>query len=136
MQRRIEPIIECLGRCLVVAHAAGHCGEAAAREYLIELEREPNHRADLVKLMRLFSRLAETGSISNREHFRKVEGNIFEFKAFQRRVLGFFGNLPDGRRSFLLTNGCTKKRDDLPPEVIDRARRVMREWLEILESQR
>lgn len=120
----------------MVAHAAGHNGEFAARDYLLELEREPNHRADLVKLTRLFARLADAGSISNREHFRKVDGSIFEFKAHQRRVLGFFGTLLDGRRAFFLANGCTKKKDDLPPEVVDRARRVMREWLEIMERQR
>jgi hypothetical protein len=74
----------------------------------------------------LFKRLADNGDIASREHFKslgkKGEG-LWEFKRFQLRFLGDFR--PGGR--FIVAHGLRKKRDDLDPADIARAKRILDE---------
>lgn len=79
----------------------------------------------------LFDRLAETGRITNKEHFKKLTDRrgqaLWEFKRFQIRFLGSFA---PGRR-FLVADGLQKKQDGHRSENLDRAARILEEHLSI-----
>jgi hypothetical protein len=81
-------------------------------------------QSDQAKLLSLFKRMADHGSVPNREQFKRVEDDIFEFKKHQFRVFCF---RKDNR--WLLTNGYRKKKDKLDPSEIERAKRVKMEHL-------
>jgi len=72
-----------------------------------------------VALGALFQRLADAGpeGIGNREHFKKLEGGLFEFKKHQDRMICFF--MPGG--VCIVTHGFRKKKDHVPPREIERA---------------
>lgn len=82
-------------------------------------------QAEQLKLVVLFRRMADHGNIPNREQFKAISGDVFEFKKHQIRVFCF----RQGNR-WLLTNGCKKKRDRLDPNEIRRAKRIMTEHLQ------
>src|SRR5579864_8038163 len=65
----------------VVAYARRSNGRAPAEEFYIA-----RLKADQAKLNALFQWIADKGTISNRQKFRQVEGEVFEFKSFQMRV--------------------------------------------------
>ena len=73
---------------------------------------------DRAKMMALFERASE-GDIRNKEKFRMEQDGIFCFKSFQLRFLCFM----DGPR-LCITNGLRKKQDRLPPQELDRAKRI------------
>lgn len=77
------------------------------------------------KLGTLFQRLADTGKIFNREQFKLVDEQIFEFKRHQVRV----GCFQIGTR-WLLTHGFVKKQDRWPKAELVRAHRIRVEHLE------
>jgi hypothetical protein len=77
---------------------------------------------DRAKLLALFKRLADFGLINNREKFKKLEGELWEFKSFQLRILGAFR--PDG--IFLLAHGVRKKKDEHSKADLEAARRILR----------
>lgn len=83
-------------------------------------EQKPGDKA---KLMALFERYAEYGPIPNREKFKKVADNLFEFKSFQLRMFCY-----QKGRQLVLTHGVKKKRDDLRPADIERAKRIRNEY--------
>ena len=87
-------------------------------EFLRVLDEE-----DQVKVTGLLDRAANHWPILNREKFKKVDGAIFEFKSFQVRLL-CFQQPPD---LVVVTHGVIKKRDDLRPEDIRRAKDIMGE---------
>jgi len=119
-----------------IVFACGGNGKYEAEEFLDELKSDANGIRHYIALYSLFERMAETGLIFNREQFKKVDGDIWEFKKFQCRVLGFFAVTGRGLKCFFLTNGCKKKGDKLPPQVVERAKRIRSEWLELLKEQR
>jgi hypothetical protein len=82
---------------------------------------------DRQKLLALFKRLADTGDIASREHFKslgKSGGNLWEFKSFQLRFLGDYR--PGGR--FVIAIGLLKKKDDHSDADIKRALRILAEY--------
>ncbi len=82
--------------------------------------------ADRAKVLALFQRLAEFGSISNREKFKNLGregGGLSEFKSFQIRFLGDFR---PGKR-FIVAHGLHKKKDRLDPSAIETAKRILAE---------
>jgi hypothetical protein len=79
--------------------------------------------SDQAKLFALFKRLADFGFISNREKFKKLDRDLWEFKSFQLRVLGDFR--PNG--IFVLAHGVRKKKDQLSSGDLQTARRILRE---------
>lgn len=83
------------------------------------------------KLSVLFERMADAGRIWNREQFKKVEGDIFEFKRFQIRV----GCFQEGSTWFL-THGFRKKRDKWQKRELERANRIRNEHLARQERER
>ena len=76
------------------------------------------------KVGALFRRLAEVGKIVNRQQFKKLEGYIWEFKKGQIRIGGF-----QIGRSWFLTHGFMKKRDDWPEAEVKRAKDIRKEHL-------
>ena len=93
-------------RCLELAD-----GSCPVGDFLDSLD-----KADKAKLSVLFTRLGDTGVISNREKFKKVEGSIFEFKSFKIRIFCFFHG-----KEVLLADGIIKKTDKLRAADIERA---------------
>lgn len=78
--------------------------------------------SDKASLAVLFERMANTGQIHNREQFKKIEGDLFEFKRHQTRV----GCFRDGNVWFL-THGFKKKRNKWKRSDVERGIRIMQE---------
>ncbi len=108
------------GIARTVEYAVCSDGSMPAKEFVEGLD-----ESDQRKLVTLFRRLADTGKIFNREQFKLVDGNIFEFKRFQVRV----GCFQVGSR-WLLTHGFIKKQDRWPEAELERANRIRNEHVE------
>jgi hypothetical protein len=118
----------CRGCRCTVAYARDASGRAHAQEFL---ESADIPAKDKARLRNLFERMAETGHITNREHFKKERNKIWGFKSYQARVPAF-----QDERTWYLTHGFIKKRDDWPPTQLDRADRIREEHLTRQEKQR
>jgi|SRR5215203_5208572 len=109
------------GEKLTVEWAIDSRGRTPALKYFKALEKK-----DQQKMISLFKRLADAGVIVNRKQFKslgdKGEG-LWEFKDFQQRFLGDFR--PGGR--FVIAHGLQKQQDDLDPNDIARAKRILGE---------
>jgi len=94
------------------------CSNASmpAREFI----EDELSQAEQATLLALFKRMADHGSVPNREQFKVVRGKLFEFKKHQIRVFCF---RKDDR--WLLTNGYRKKKDRLDRGEVERAERIM-----------
>jgi hypothetical protein len=108
----------CRGRwgCVVLAVLAKQACPAA--EFIASLDAR-----DKAKIKALFARFSDYGSITNREKFKKIADDLFEFKSFQIRLFCYIKN-----RQVVITHGVKKKRNDLSPTDIDRARRIRTEY--------
>jgi Phage derived protein Gp49-like (DUF891) len=73
-------------------------------------------------------RLAQDGRVSNREHFKKVKDELWEFKSYQVRLIGFF--LTSG--AFALAYGIRKKQDRLSKADVKTAEEIRKEYLQIV----
>jgi mRNA-degrading endonuclease RelE of RelBE toxin-antitoxin system len=114
-------VVAVQGLKLTVEWAVDFRGRTPALDFFKELSRE-----DRQKVLALFKRLADTGDISNREHFKslgKQGQGLWEFKRFQLR---FLGDYRLGRR-FLVALGLRKKKDDLNDSDVERAVRILSE---------
>lgn len=105
-----------------VVWAVDASGNAPAHEFFLNLRDE-----EAAKIEALFKRLANSGSIANREKFKKLEDRqgqaIWEFKSFQLRFLGGFAR---GKR-FLVAHAVRKKTDRHRPSDIDKTARILSE---------
>jgi hypothetical protein len=109
------------GQKVTVEWAIDSRGRMPALEFYKELP-----LAERQKVLALFKRLADTGDIASREHFKslgKSGGNLWEFKRFQLRFLGDYR--PGGR--FVVALGVRKKKDDLSDSDIKKASRILAE---------
>ena len=79
-------------------------GVCLAREYI-----DARTDADRKKLIALLERASYHGPPHNKEKFKKVVDDIFEFKSFQDRLLCFY----DGRARIVPANACTKKKESV-----------------------
>lgn len=100
----------------MTVEAANDQGTYPAWEFLKTLD-----LADQKKMQVMFDRMAATGSIANRERFKKIEDDLWEFKSHQIRMPCFF---KPGRKLYV-THGFIKKQNKIPKEEIERARRIM-----------
>ena len=94
-----------------------------AREFYLALDKD-----NKAKVLTLFQRLAEFGTIQNREKFRKLgekagsqARGLCEFKSHQIRFIGDFR--PDHR--FIVAWGTRKKKDELDRSDIDAALKIL-----------
>jgi len=85
----------------------------------------------VVHINYLFKLLGDSGQIRNREKFRKFKDDIFEFKAFQIRVLCYFkpGHI------VVLTHGFMKKKDDAPKQEFVLAQSIKNEYDALLKEE-
>ncbi|MCA0394810.1 MAG: type II toxin-antitoxin system RelE/ParE family toxin [Proteobacteria bacterium] len=99
-------------------------GSCPAAEFLGALSSKDRQRVDS-----LFALIGERGSISNKEHFKKLEGTegIFEFKRFQVRLLCFFAKGSPAR--LVITHGVIKKSDKHAKADIERALAIRKRFL-------
>lgn len=104
------------GRWGRVVWATDSAGQLPAREFFLSLS-----VSDKAKVVALFSRFAEVGRIESREKFKKVADDLWEFKSHQLR---FIGDFRPGR-VFVVAHGVRKKRDDLRPEDLEKAKRIL-----------
>ncbi len=95
-------------------------GRCPAKKFLNELSND-----DKGKILRVIKRLADEGEVSNREQFKKIEGeDFFEFKNFQIRMPCYF----QGVGRLILTHGFIKKELRIRPEEIERMKRIRDEY--------
>jgi hypothetical protein len=95
-------------------------GKCPAKKFLDGLS-----KLDKEKILRIIKRLANEGKVTNRQQFKKIEGEeFFEFKNFQIRMPCYFH--ADGR--VIITHGFIKKGDSIEPEQIDRMKRIRDEY--------
>ena len=90
-----------------------------ARNFFDGLDRQWQAR-----FLTLYTRLGDTGRISNPEQFSKFGDDFWEFKAFQVRMICYF--LP-GRR-VVVTHGFAKKKDAFDKREIRRAEAIKSEY--------
>jgi hypothetical protein len=119
MSQSDDPRIVARGAWGSVEYATRDNGTRPAEEFI--QSRDPSDQA---KLAALFRRLADFGRIDNRQKFKKVEGDIFEFKSFQIRI----GCFQSGRTWFL-THGFVKKQDRWPKSELERAQTIRKEHM-------
>jgi hypothetical protein len=95
-------------------------GRCPGKKFLDDLSKD-----DREKILRVIKRLADEGKVSNREQFKKIEGeDFFEFKNFQMRMPCYFQTA--GR--LIITHGFIKKENRIKPEEIDRMKRIRDEY--------
>ena len=90
-------------------------GKSPAKDFLDNLDEKTRRRFTVS-----FQRMADEGHINNKEHFRKVQDRIWEFKRFQHRI----GCFQDGQE-WVLTHGFIKKGDKWPRTQVERAVLIM-----------
>lgn len=93
-------------------------GESPVQAFLEDLTGED--RIDAFALLKL---LAQSGNALRMPHSKALGGGLFELRGRRVRVFYVFRS---GQRVVLL-DGMVKKRGDIPPAVIKRARRYQRE---------
>lgn len=80
----------------------------------------------LAKVDELFGRFAETGTLSNREHFNHEGDGFWAFKAYQLRAYGWYpSGLP---RAFVISHFVVKKQDKLAAADKERMQRNRGEY--------
>jgi len=95
-------------------------GRCPGKKFLASLS-----KLDREKIFRIIKRLADEGKVTNRQQFKKIEGeDFFEFKNFQIRMPCYF--LADGR--VIITHGFIKKGESINPEQIVRMKRIRDEY--------
>lgn len=95
-------------------------GRCPAKEFLNGLSKD--YRG---KILRVIKRLADEGKVTNREQFKKIEGeDFFEFKNFQIRMPCYFHRA--GR--LILTHGFIKKEALTKPKEVERMKRIRDEY--------
>lgn len=114
-----KPIILYTGQEFVVEFAIQLSGISDSYNFFQDLERKKKAR-----ILRVIKRYADFGKINNREQFRKVEGDLWEFKNYQTRIIMYHCT----RGVIALTNGFIKKGDRIPPAEISRANRIKQEY--------
>ncbi len=115
-----DKTIAVVGPKRTIAFAVRANGSMPAKEFYESLDESQKRQVAV-----LFERMANEGVIRNREQFKKVRGEIFEFKRFQIRI----GCFPVGR-TWVLTHGFIKKSDDWKQAELDRANSIRCEHLE------
>jgi hypothetical protein len=104
-----------------VAYARAGDGSLLAKEFL---DSGQVADCDRVRLYHHFKVMADTGTVTNREYFKKVDGEIWEFKCYQVRIPTF-----QNGRVWFLTHAFIKKGDKWPPAQLQRANRIREDHL-------
>lgn len=107
-----------------VVFARNSEGAEPAADFLAEA-RGDRHARSCKKLLVTITRFAscQPGTFRDPQRFKPVEDGILEFRADQLRLLCGY----DGKGRLLLLCGVVKKKDDLRPEDVARATRILHE---------
>lgn len=100
-----------------IEYAVRSNGSVPAREFIESLD-----QSEQARMLALFTRLGDSGKITHKEQFKKLEGNIWEFKRHQVRVLCF----QEGGR-WILTHGFPRRQ--MRQSEIERAEKIREEHL-------
>ena len=113
------------GPAATIAYAMKANGKMPAKEFLESTKgKDAPSRQEKAGLIHLFQLMVNKGKIYNKELFRKLRGNIFEFKKNQVRLLAFReGNI------WYLTHGFKKKKNKCEIKEIERAEGIRSEQL-------
>lgn len=103
-------------------------GKEPVKEYIIELSRkkDKNSRINLNKIRDYIKTLSEYGTRAGEPYVKHLDGDIWELRPLRNRIL-FFGY--DGNR-FILLSCFIKKTQKAPRREIDKAQRLMNDYLE------
>ncbi len=105
-----------------VEYAIRGNGISKSKDFIDQLD-----NVQKAKILKIIERYADKGKIWNKEKFNKVEGDIWEFKDFQTRVLMYHC----ARGCIALTHGFIKKRGRTPKSQIKRANQIKREYEDV-----
>ena len=115
------------GQQFTIVYAIRNDDSIPAQDFFEALDRQWQAR-----FLTLYTRLGDTGRISNPEHFSKFGNDFWEFKAFRYRMPCYHCE----GRLVVITHGFTKKKEGRAPEQeIDRAERIQNEYEEKLVLQ-
>lgn len=117
-----KPIVFYRGQVYVVECAIRLNGSCESEAFLDGLDNKLK-----AKIVRIIKRLADFGHIRSREQFKKVEGEIWEFKEFQTRIPMY--HCAPG--CIALTHGFVKKTKKMPKSELRRAEQIMLEYNEV-----
>ena len=84
------------------------------------------NESDLTSLLALIKRAGDVGPPKNIQKFRLLRNGIYELKSKQVRIPCFF----DKGRIILCTHGFIKKGNKTPKREIDKAEKLMKEYME------
>jgi mRNA-degrading endonuclease RelE of RelBE toxin-antitoxin system len=104
----------------VVVWARSSDGLCHGKDFFDQLDER-----DQAKVQALLEMMASQGVIKNREKFKKIDGELFEFKSGQIRLPCFF----DSKNRVVITHGFRKKSDDIPPREIERAESIQKAYV-------
>jgi len=79
--------------------------------------------AEQKKVGALLHRTAENGLPRSNEHFKKLDDDLFEFKAHQVRIFCAFR----GKSILVLTHGIKKKKDKHDKQDMERAKHLLKQ---------
>lgn len=112
------------GNHFLVEFAVDGERQMPARAFL-DADHGPRHKRSCIRVVASVDRFADTrpGEFRDPARFKPVEGEIHEFRDDQVRVLCAY----NGAGRLLLLDGVIKKKDDLRPADIKRAKRILAE---------
>ena len=96
-----------------------HSSECLVQEFIDTLP-----QAEQKKIIALLKRAADHGLPKNEEKFKKLQDDLFEFKADQVRLICFF----DKGKLIILTHGFLKKSQKTPKTEVEKAKRLQDEY--------
>lgn len=111
------------GKAVRIRFARTERGALPAKEFLdaaLSGKRRDRSARSLVAKMQ---RLADHGPTNNEHHYKHLEGELYEFKAGQLRLLCAW----EGGELVLLLNGFKKKQQGTRRQELERAQRILSE---------
>ena len=112
----------CPGGRVSILYAVQKNGKMPAEEYFDDNLTDDEQN----KFLALFKRYVVIGMIRDSEKFKKLEGELWEFKYKKHRLVCF----EDKKGNLVLTHGFLKQKQKTPRKEIERAKRIMLEHLE------
>lgn len=121
MAKASERTVVCKGVKLAVVYGRRNDGSCPARDFLEALE-----SADRAKFYSLFQRFADHGLIQDGTKFKRLDGDVWEFKVRGHHI-GLRVTCYRNARLCILLTGFQKNEDEAPPREVTLATTVMTE---------
>ena len=103
-------------------------GNEPVKEYLKKLadKKDKDSRVNLTKIRDYVKALSKYGTVLGEPYIKHLDGDIWELRPLRNRIL-FFGY--DGN-SFVLLSHFIKKTQKTPNREIEKAKRLMKDYME------